>query len=269
MTPLAIKLVVFDWAGTTIDFGCLAPTGAFIDSFAAKGVTVTLAEARGPMGSHKKDHIRAMLRTERISAKWRAVVGCDWTEADVEQLYRDVTPRQLAAVGRYSDLVPGVAGVVNELRKLGLKIAASTGYFRAAADAVLAAAKRQGYEPDFHICADDVGAGRPAPWMIFRCMEALEVYPPAAVVKVGDTVIDIADGRNAGCWSVGVIDSSSEMGLSAVEFAALAEPEKQMRRAAVGKHFFDAGAHAVIDALPELPALVMELGAQVSNGERP
>ena len=63
-------------------------------------------------------------------------------------------------------------------------------------------------------------AGRPAPWMIFRCMEALNVYPPAAVVKVGDTVIDIEDGLNAGAWSVGVVDSSNEMSLTAAELAA-------------------------------------------------
>ena len=44
--PLEIKLVVFDWAGTTIDHGCLAPAGAFVTSFATKGVSVTLAEAR-------------------------------------------------------------------------------------------------------------------------------------------------------------------------------------------------------------------------------
>jgi phosphonoacetaldehyde hydrolase len=268
-TPLEIKLVVFDWAGTTIDFGCMAPVGAFVASFAAKGVAVTSAEARGPMGSHKKDHIRAMLRTQSVSAKWRAATGRDWTEADVEELYRAVIPLQLEAIEWYSALVPGVPALVGELRKMGLKIAVTTGYFRAAADAVLAAAKRQGYAPDFAICADEVLAGRPAPWMIFRCMEALDVYPPAAVVKVGDTVIDIEDGRNAGCWSVGVIDSSNEMGLPADEFAALAEDEKEVRRSAVAQRLLGAGAHAVIDALSELPALVEEFGTRLTKGERP
>ena len=100
-------------------------------------------------------------------------------------------------------------------------------------------------------------------------MEALGVYPPAAVVKVGDTVIDIEDGRNAGCWSVGVIDSSNEMGLTAGEFAALAEDEKEARRAVVGKRLSGAGAHAVIDTLSELPALVAEFGTRCAKGERP
>src|SRR4051812_16734871 len=85
---LEIGLVVFDWAGTTIDYGCLAPAGAFVAAFAERGVTVTLSEARGPMGLHKKDHIRTMLQMEAVGWKWRAAVGRDWSEADVEALYK-------------------------------------------------------------------------------------------------------------------------------------------------------------------------------------
>jgi phosphonoacetaldehyde hydrolase len=264
-----IKLVVFDWAGTTIDFGCQAPAGAFVASFAKKGINVSLVEAREPMGLHKKDHIRAMLGTESVGAKWQMALGRNWDETDVEELYRDVTPRQLEAVERYGQLIPGVRECVAELRARGLKIAGTTGYFHAAAAAVLEAARKQGYTPDFSICADDVPAGRPAPWMIFRCMEALNVYPPSAVVKVGDTAVDIADGRNAGCWSVGVIDSSNEMGLMADEFAALAETEKVMRRETVYRRYAAAGAHAAIDNLDELPALLSEFNARLRAEERP
>ena len=266
---LAIKLVVFDWAGTTIDFGCMAPAGAFVATFAAKGVDVTLAEARGPMGLHKKDHIRAMLRTESVGAKWKAASGRDWTEDDVDDLYRDVTPRQVEAAARYSDLIPGVVEAVAELRARGIKVAATTGYFREAADVVLAAAKRQGYEPDFNICADDVPAGRPAPWMIFRCMEALNVYPPAAVIKVGDTIIDMEDGRNAGCWSVGVFDSSNEMGLTREELRALPLEDWRVRYRQVGQRFFAAGAHVVSTSIRDVVECVDDFNEKLAVGERP
>jgi phosphonoacetaldehyde hydrolase len=264
-----IKLLVFDWAGTTIDYGCVAPAGAFVATFAARGVTVTLAEARAPMGLHKKDHIRAMLRDPGVAARWKLATGGDWAESDVETLYRDVTPRQVEAAKRYGMLVPGVTDCVALLRSRGIKIAATTGYFHAAAAVVAEAAASQGYVPDFNICADDVPAGRPAPWMIFRCMEALNVYPPAAVVKVGDTVIDIEDGCNAGCWSVGVIDSSNEMGLRADEFAALSEPERDAHREAVAARYTAAGAHATLDTLAELPALIDEFDARLARGDRP
>jgi phosphonoacetaldehyde hydrolase len=252
---------VLDWAGTTTDFGSCAPAGAFVASFAARGVALSPVEARAPMGLHKKDHIRELLRTPTIAGRWRSAVGRDWTDADVDELYRDVTPRQVAAAEAYSTLISGVVECIARLRERGIKVAATTGYFREAAAVVLAAAKRQGYEPDFAICADDVPAGRPAPWMIFRAMEALGVYPPAAVVKVGDTIVDIEDGLNAGAWSVGVVDSSSEMGLTEAEFASLPDAERDGRRSAVHQRFFAAGAHAVIDRLAELPALVDRFNA--------
>lgn len=268
-TDPAIRLAVLDWAGTVIDHGCRAPAGAFVLSFATRGVAVSLAEARGPMGLHKKDHIRAMLRTEAVAAKWRAATGRDWDERDVDDLYRDVTPRQVEAAAEYGELIAGTNGAVEALRAHGVRVAGSTGYFHEAARVVAEAARRQGYVPDFNICADDVPAGRPAPWMIFRCMEALGVYPPCAVVKVGDTVVDIEDGRNAGCWSVGVIDSSNEVGLSAAEFAALSEPEKGAHRDRVSARYRAAGAHAVLATVAELPELVAELGARLARGERP
>ena len=263
-----IKLVVFDWAGTTIDFGCLAPAGAFVAAFAARGVMVSVAEARGPMGRAKKDHVRDLLRNPAVAARWKLATGGDWSEPDVEALYRDVTPRQIEAARSYSTLIPGVTDCVARLRSRGIKVAATTGYFREAAAVVVEAAARQGYVPDFAVCADDVPAGRPAPWMIFRCMEALDVYPPRAVVKVGDTVADIEDGRNAGCWSVGVIDSGNEVGLSADEFAALSEVERDARREAVARRFADAGAHAALGTVAELPALIDELNARLARGER-
>jgi phosphonoacetaldehyde hydrolase len=250
------KLVVFDWAGTTIDFGSCAPAGAFVKVFAMKGVTVTPAQARGPMGLHKKDHLRAMLRTPDVGGEWRRVHGRDWTESDVDELYRLVTPMQVEAAAANAMLVPGVLECVSSLRSRGIKIAATTGYFREAAEACYTAARAQGYVPDFCICADEVPAGRPAPWMIFRCMEALGVYPPTAVVKVGDTLVDIEDGLNAGCRSIGVVDSSNLMGLSRDEFTALSGSDRAERRGNVRDQFRAAGAHGVIDSLAELPGWV-------------
>jgi phosphonoacetaldehyde hydrolase len=105
--------------------------------------------------------------------------------------------------------------------------------------------------------------------MVFRVMEALSVYPPAAVVKVGDTVADVEEGRNAGAWSVGVIDSSNEMGLAEVEFNGLSAAERADRRRAVRDRFEAAGAHAVVNTLAELPAVLDQLTARLVAGGRP
>lgn len=265
MARREIGLVVFDWAGTVIDFGCVAPAGAFVEAFREQGIPVTMPEARAPMGLHKKDHIRAMLAMPRIDSLWRSILGHPWSEADVEALYARVTPMQVAAARQHDKLVPGVLECVNELRMMGVRIAGSTGYFREAADVVYEAARRQGFRPDFCICADEVTRGRPAPWMIFRCMEALDVYPPKRVVKVGDTLIDIEDGINAGVWSVAVVDSSSEMGLSEAEFIALDPSERDRRRADVRAKFEAAGADGVLTNLGELPDFIRDLNRRLTD----
>jgi phosphonoacetaldehyde hydrolase len=100
-------------------------------------------------------------------------------------------------------------------------------------------------------------------------METLAVYPPAAVVKVGDTVPDVAEGHAAGAWSVGVVRSSSEVGCTAEEWAALAPPEQQRRSAGCREKLLAAGAHAVIDTLAELPAVLDDIDARLGRGERP
>jgi phosphonoacetaldehyde hydrolase len=250
-----INLVILDWAGTAVDFGSCAPARAFVEAFVAVGVPVSLAEARAPMGLHKKDHLRAMLAQPSLAYRWYATTGRHWSEADIEHLYSLVTPMQVKAAAERAGPVPGLLDAVAALRAKGIKIGATTGYFREAAEAVAKGAAKLGYVPDFNVCADDVPAGRPKPWMIFRVMEALDVYPPSSVVKVGDTIIDIEDGLNAGVWSVGVVDSSNLMGLTLEEFRALSEAEREDRRAKVREVYRKAGAHAVVNALAELPLL--------------
>ncbi|MDR0844828.1 MAG: phosphonoacetaldehyde hydrolase, partial [Tannerella sp.] len=70
-----IKAIICDWAGTTVDFGCMAPVKVFVDVFAQQGVEITLDEARKPMGLAKKSHIEALINDEGIAARWKAKFG--------------------------------------------------------------------------------------------------------------------------------------------------------------------------------------------------
>jgi phosphonoacetaldehyde hydrolase len=264
-----IRLVIFDWAGTTVDHGCRAPVLPFVRAFAARGVTLTPEEARGPMGLGKKDHILALLQLPAVAARWRERHGGHATDADVDDLYRHFIPAQLDVIDEFTDLVPGLLDCVGELRRRGLAVGATTGYFREAAERVVRGAAAQGYLPDHYVCAEDVPAGRPAPWMIFRIMEALGIFPPAAVVKVGDTVPDIGEGLSAGAWSVGVVQTSSDVGCTAEEWAALPPPEQGRRSASCRAKLLAAGAHAVIDTLAELPPVLDDFDARLGRGEKP
>jgi phosphonoacetaldehyde hydrolase len=264
-----IRLVVLDWAGTTVDHGSVAPVVAFQRAFARHGVEITAAEARGPMGLHKEDHLRALLRMDAIARRWQQAHGRAWSEEDVAGLYRTFSAAQMEALEAHNRLVPGLLQMVAALRRAGLRIGATTGYFRAAAERVYAAAAAQGYFPDATSCAEDVPGGRPAPWMIFRVMEALAVYPPSAVVKVGDTVPDVQEGLAAGAWSVAVLRTGSEVGCTEEEWEALAAPERQGRLEAARRKLLAAGAHAAIETLAELPACIEDLTRRLDRGERP
>lgn len=265
-----LKMVVFDWAGTTVDHGCFAPVVPFQELFRARGVDLTVAEAREPMGLGKRDHIAAVLKMPEVAARWKLAQGRLPTVAELDKMFaEEFTPRQLESVADCCELIPGLLECIARLRKRGLKIGATTGYFREAEVMVHAAAKRQGYEPDAHFSAGDVPAGRPAPWMIYRNMEALGIYPPAAVVKVGDTVPDIEEGRNAGVWSLGVAATGSDMGLSAPQFASLAPADRNIRLGFARQKLLNAGAHFVIDSVADLPELLPEIEQRLAAGEQP
>lgn len=254
-----LKLVVFDWAGTTVDHGCFAPVAPFIEVFRAAGIELTVEEARGPMGLHKRDHIAALFQLPRVAEWWQSRHGHRPDEADIDRLFADFIPRQLAVVKANSQLIPGLLEAAAELRRRGAKLGGTTGYFREAAELCQEAAREQGYAPDANLCTEDVPQGRPAPWMIFRLMEQLNVYPPTAVVKIGDTEPDMGEGRNAGVWTVGVAASGSDVGLTVAELAALAPNERAARIEAAKKKLFAAGAHYVIDTVADLPALLPTL----------
>ena len=81
-----IEAVIFDWAGTTVDYGCFAPVQAFITAFEEYGITPTFDEVREPMGMLKRDHIRTMMNMERIHEELKRVHGKDLTEEDLEKV---------------------------------------------------------------------------------------------------------------------------------------------------------------------------------------
>jgi phosphonoacetaldehyde hydrolase len=251
-----IGLVVFDWAGTLVDYGSFAPVAALQKAFGRRGIRLVAAHAREPMGRSKREHIEAVLHMPEISLQWQKVVGRQPVRGDVESVYRDFQIMQLAVLDAHSQLTPGALDTLAYMRARGTRVATTTGYFRQAADRVLAAAEAQGFVPDHAVCADDVSAGRPAPWMIYACMEALQVFPPDRVVVVGDTVADVQAARNAGCYSVALSRTGNEVGLSEREWAALDAHEQEAHLVRARTTLREAGAHSVIETLRELPAVI-------------
>jgi phosphonoacetaldehyde hydrolase len=263
-----VEGVIFDWAGTTVDFGCFAPVNVFVDIFKQAGISVTIAEARKPMGMLKIDHIRTMLSMPRISKLWEELYGRAFNEIDVENLYEEFEPALLQSLSQYTDPIPEVVNVVNVLREKGLKVGSTTGYTNKMMDVVVPNALKKGYGPDFYITADETNSyGRPYPYMIFRNMEKLKISSVRHVIKVGDTISDIKEGIQAGVWSVGVIVGSSEMGLSQNEFNALSSDNKKIAINQTRQAFLDNGADFTIETMKDLPLLIDKINGILSKDQ--
>jgi phosphonoacetaldehyde hydrolase len=259
--------VIFDWAGTLADHGSRAPIAALLDIFAAAGVPITAAEARLSMGVAKKNHIESILRLPRVREAWRAARGSHPEPRDADDLYTKFIPRQLVSLESHSDLIDGVAAAAERLRSRGLKIGSTTGYTRPMLDYLLERAAGQGLVPDFSACPDEVPAGRPAPFMCFLNAIAMRTYPLWAMVKIGDTPVDIEEGRNAGMWTIGITRTGNEVGLTQAEWDGSPDGEKQTLLAlAEGKLN---AAHYLAPSAADCDDILESIQARLQLGDRP
>ncbi len=257
-----MEAVIFDWSGTAVDYGCFAPVKAFAETFAAYGIHPTPEETRKPMGMRKKDHLRAMLAMPRIGESFERSVGHPCGEQDVCRLYGIFEKNLLKILSSYSEPLPFVPDTVRELRARGIKIGSTTGYTDRMMELVVPEAKRLGYSPDLWVTPDAAGdRGRPYPYMIFRNLERLRVTSVRKALKIGDTVSDLQEGRNAGVWTAGVVVGSSELGLSREEFEALPPDEAQSRTRRAAETFWNAGADFVIRDMRGLIPLIEQIDA--------
>ena len=264
-----VRAVIFDWAGTTVDYGSMAPVDAFVELFSRHRIAVTAQEARRPMGSRKKDHVHLILEMDPVTAQWQQRHGRGPSAEDVEALYREFIPLQTEVIARHADVIPGVAETVSWLRQQNIVIGSTTGYTRQMMAPLLPLAAAAGFAPESTVCADEVPAGRPAPWMAITAAMRLGVYPMEAGVKVGDTLVDIAEGLNAGMWTVGIAKTGNELGLTLAEVQALAPAEFASRLQTASDRFRQAGAHFVIEEVSQLPSVIEEVNRRLTLGERP
>ena len=264
-----VQSVILDWAGTAVDHGCLGPTAVFVDVFADAGICVTIDETRQFMGMAKKDHIRGMCRLPSVEKVWKAEHGRTPDEKDVDRLYKDITIRMVDTIANHSDPIEGVVETMEKLRAMGIKIGSSTGYVQEMMDVLVPVAKEKGYHPDAIVCSSDVPAGRPYPWMCFLNAMKLNTYPMEAMVKIGDTIVDIEEGLNAGMWTIGVTRTGNEMGLTPEQVADLDPSDLAKRLAAIETRFKTAGVHYVVEQTADILPVISEINKKLLAGELP
>jgi phosphonoacetaldehyde hydrolase len=264
-----LEAVVFDWAGTTVDHGCLAPVASFIEVFRRRGVALTVAEARAPMGTHKRLHIEMLTRMDTVAERWRAVHGRLPVADDVDAMFEELVPLQIAAIERYADPIEGCLETVSALRSRGLKIGSTTGFTREMMEVLVPAARRRGYSPDVTVSASDVPAGRPYPFMCLKNVIDLKVSSVETCVKVDDTIVGIEEGLNAGMWTIGVAMTGNEIGLPKPDLDALDPAVRAELCARAAARMEKAGAHYVIDGVADLMPCLEDIESRMALGDHP
>jgi phosphonoacetaldehyde hydrolase len=267
--PERIQAVILDWAGTVVDFGSRAPMDAFVRAFGQFGVEITTADARGPMGTPKREHIRAVGESPYVARMWQARHGRPFSEADVDAVFKVFEPLNVATVVDHAAPIPGAVDALTRLRARGIRLGSTTGYTRPIMEKLVPAAAAAGYRPEVVVCAGDLPAGRPSPLMMWHAMALMGVYPARTVVKVDDTPVGVAEGRAAGTWSVGVALTGNIAGLSPEELEALPPEERAALRQRAVEQMRAGGADVVIDSVADIEGAIAVLDARLAAGERP
>lgn len=191
-----IDLAIFDMAGTTVRDDGQVPA-AFTSALAAHGLAVSAEQIRTLRGASKRQAIFELLppgndraaRTDTVYATFR------------EHLAR-----------RFDDSVhaiPGAEPTFALLRARGVRVALNTGFDRDTTQLLLAALGWTRDTVDAVVCGDEVRQGRPAPYLIFRCMEATGAQNVRRVAVTGDTTLDLQAAHNAAVrYNIGVLSGA-------------------------------------------------------------
>ena len=291
-----LKAVILDWAGTTLDYGCMAPMVVFREVYAQKGVPITEDEARLPMGAHKRVHIQKIGQIPEVKQRWLEVHGVEQTEKDIDEMFEAFQPLQLPYLVEYSPLIPGTLETIAYSRDKGMKIGSTTGYTGEMMDILMREGLKQGYIPDSSVTAtghvtindlrfpspiyQDLGfkyskshigipEGRPGPWMCILNAMLLNIYPPYLCAKIGDTIPDIKEGVNAGMWTIGLAKSGNEIGKTKEEVERMDKGELTDKLSSVYLNMYKAGADFVVDTIAEVPEKLDEISSMLRRRERP
>jgi phosphoglycolate phosphatase len=196
-----ITLAVFDIAGTTVDekdevYRVLRA------SVEREGATFTEEQFQQWMGTEKRWAVQNLLELGGADAGEDTVDRAyRWFLETLQESYRTRPPQPL----------PGVTEAIAELRRRGVKVALTTGFATEITTPLLAGLGWTVADGDPEatldavVSADTVAAGRPAPYMIHRAMEATGTQDVAEVAAAGDTVVDVQAARRAGVLSIGVL----------------------------------------------------------------
>ncbi len=195
-----IKLVVFDIAGTTVrDNGEIA--SAFWNALKEYSYIVPMGKINALMGYKKTQAIRQMVEEYEEN---KELITDDYINA-IHERFLELMIEHYKTVKEISPL-PEVMETFSYLKENDIKIGLGTGFSKDITDVIM---NRLGWltnnTVDYIVSSDEVPAGRPEPYMIQRMMQQADIEDAKQVIKIGDTEVDVQEGKNAGClYSIAV-----------------------------------------------------------------
>src|SRR5699024_2224974 len=157
----------FDWAGTTVDYGSLAPVIAFKKAFKDARIELSDEEIRRDMGMAKWHHIGKILELDDVKQQWQEKYSDLPNNDDRKKIYAGFQQSLIHYLKEYTELKSGVLKTFNYLKDYGIKVATTTGYTAEMMKIVEYKAAEYGYTPDLVVTSEDVNnQGRPSPAMI-------------------------------------------------------------------------------------------------------
>jgi len=195
------KLAVLDIAGTTVvdkDFVAIA----FVEAFMQCGIDLKVEEINPLMGFKKTEAIATVLERKKI----------DVTPSKVEFINNIFTNQMVHFYSTSSQVeaLPHAEAFFKYLKSRGIAVALDSGFPKVIVHAIV---DRLGWIErglvDFVIASDEVEKGRPFPHMINRLMALAGVEDSASVIKIGDTMVDIQEGRMSVCGLVAAVTTGA------------------------------------------------------------
>jgi phosphonoacetaldehyde hydrolase len=264
-----IKAVILDWAGTSVDYGCLGPAKVFVEVFKRWEINLSLPQARGPMGLAKRDHTKALLEIPEVREQWNSIYGIYPSEINVDEIYSQLEPAMAEILKDFATPIPGTPEFMKAMKQSGIKVGSTTGYVSTMMEKLIPESARLGFNPDSIVSSSDVPAGRPYPYMCYLNAIKMQIYPFHQMVKIGDTVADIKEGLNAGMWTIGVTKSGNEVGLSLEEVEKCDPISLRKKIENAEKKLKDAGAHYVVEGIWECIPVLEAISERIGKGDVP
>ena len=224
---MSVRLAVFDIAGTTvIDDNAVA--NAFCKAFESYGYHEVSEEDVKPLMGYKKP-IAIRMVLEKMDGNWEDDL--------IENIHNEFVNEMMDHYEYSPDVKPMLQAedVFLQLKEKGIKIALNTGFSKDITDVIVSRLqwKEKGLIDDY-IASDEVEEGRPQPFMIQTLMKRAGISDSKEVIKIGDTEVDVNEGRNAGCSMVVAVTTGA------------------FTRQQLEEHHPD----HIIDDLSQLPALI-------------